>query len=79
MYEPVHALDAETQLHILNNLKFVAKDRTTLIISLRFSTIKWVDVIYFLDECVVVESGDHEKLMALEGKYFNMYQHSVNK
>lgn len=76
MDEPSSALDAETELQILNNLKLLAKNKTTLIISHRFSTIQWVDLIYVLDEGKVVESGNHEFLMSLKGKYYSLFQAS---
>jgi ATP-binding cassette subfamily B protein len=76
MDEPSSALDAQTELQILNNLKLLAKNKTTLIISHRFSTIQWVDLIYVLDEGKVVESGNHEFLMSLKGKYYSLFQAS---
>jgi len=76
MDEPSSALDAETELHLLQNLKTLAKDKTVLIISHRFSTIKWADIIYVLEQGKIVESGNHEQLMALQGMYSSMFEKS---
>ncbi|NTW33564.1 MAG: ABC transporter ATP-binding protein [Bacteroidetes bacterium] len=76
MDEPSSALDAVTEFQILQNLKSLSKDKTVLIISHRFSTIQWADIIYVLDYGKVVEQGNHEQLMTLRGKYFDMYETS---
>ena len=76
MDEPSSALDAETELKLLQNLKSLSKDKTVLIISHRFSTIQWADIIYVLDFGKVLEHGNHEQLIALRGKYFKMFETS---
>ena len=76
MDEPSSALDAETELQLLKNLKSLAKDKTVLIISHRFSTIQWADMIYVLENGKVVEQGNHEQLMLKQGKYFKMFENS---
>lgn len=76
MDEPSSALDAETELQLLQNLKSLAKDKTVLIISHRLSTIRWADMIYVMEEGKIVEIGDHEQLIRLQGKYFRMYESS---
>lgn len=74
MDEPSSALDAETESHLLQNLRNLSKDKTVLIISHRFSSIKWADHIYVLDRGKVIESGSHKELMELKGEYFRMYE-----
>lgn len=74
MDEPSSALDAETELHLLQNLQNLSKDKTVLIISHRFSSIKWADCIYVMDKGRIIESGDHQALMALKGEYCRMYE-----
>ncbi|HNW99196.1 MAG TPA: signal peptidase I [Bacteroidales bacterium] len=76
MDEPSSALDAETELQLLKNLKSLAKDKTVLIISHRFSTIQWADMIYVLENGKVVEQGNHEQLMLKQGKYYKMFENS---
>ncbi len=76
MDEPSSALDAETELHLLQNLKMLAKNKTVLIISHRFSTIKWADMIYVLDKGKIIEKGNHEQLMQMKGKYSSMFEQS---
>ncbi len=73
MDEPSSALDADTERVILKKLRTLARNKTVVIVSHRFSTIKWADVIYVLDKGKVVEYGDHENLMASKGMYFGMY------
>ncbi len=74
MDEPSSALDTETEFQLLQNLKLLSKEKTVLIISHRFSTIKWADIIYVLDKGKIIESGNHDQLMEKRGKYFNMFE-----
>lgn len=76
MDEPMSALDPETELQILKKLKELSENKTTLIVSHRFSTIQWVDCIYVMDNGTIVESGSHNQLMALKGKYCSLYNSS---
>jgi len=68
------AVDTGTEEKILQNLKRVMKDKTTLIISHRVSTVKSMDHIIFLDDGNIIEEGNHEKLIAKQGKYWELFQ-----
>ena len=71
--EPSSALDGKTEQQIIESLQSLAKDKTVLIISHRFSTIQWADIIYVMNDGKLIESGNHERLMNQKGKYFEMY------
>lgn len=75
--EPSSALDAEAELCLLQHLKSLAENKTVVIISHRFSTIQWADIIYVMHEGELVESGNHADLMKASGRYAAMY--SLNK
>ncbi len=79
MDEPSSALDAESELQIIDSLKKLSHKKTAVIISHRLSTVQWADLIYFFHEGEVVESGSHKELMALEGKYFKLFQTANSK
>lgn len=74
MDEPSSALDAASELQIINSLKKLSQNKTAVIVSHRLSTVQWVDLIYMFREGKVVESGSHEELMALKGKYYELFQ-----
>jgi ATP-binding cassette subfamily B protein len=76
--EPSSALDAETEKILLQNLKLLAQNKTVVIVSHRFSTIKWADIIYVMDNGEVIERGGHEDLLNKKGRYFEMYS-SLNQ
>jgi len=78
MDEPSSALDAETELNLLQNLKSLAKEKTVIIISHRFSTIKWADIIYVLENGKVAEYGSHEQLVKNRKQYHTMYELNRN-
>lgn len=68
------AVDTETEENILNNLNRIMKGKTTIIISHRVSSVKECDKIIVLDEGRIVEEGNHDKLMAHKGEYYNLFQ-----
>ncbi|MBC8059983.1 MAG: ABC transporter ATP-binding protein [Clostridiaceae bacterium] len=67
------ALDMETEYSLLKNLKHRKKKPTTFIIAHRISAVKNADKIAFLENGCIVESGTHEQLLKLKGKYYEIY------
>lgn len=68
------AVDAKTEVKILDNLKEVLKDRTSIIVSHRISAIKNADKIIVMDNGKIVEEGTHEELKVKEGIYKDIFE-----
>jgi ATP-binding cassette subfamily B protein/subfamily B ATP-binding cassette protein MsbA len=76
--EPTSALDIATERILLESIYPVKRDRTTIIVAHRLSTIRGADRIVVLEEGEVVESGTHIGLLALHGSYFRLHQQSLS-
>ncbi len=72
--EPTSALDPETEWRVFQHIKELARGRAVVLISHRFSTVRSADRIHILDAGRIVESGAHDELMALQGRYARMYE-----
>jgi ABC-type transport system involved in Fe-S cluster assembly fused permease/ATPase subunit len=72
--EATSALDTRTEREIQANLKELARDRTTLVIAHRLSTVMDADEILVLDHGRVVERGTHAALLAKDGHYAEMWR-----
>lgn len=72
--EATASIDSETEGLIQKALKVVSEGRTTFVIAHRLSTIRDADQILVLHRGEIVERGNHETLMAMEGRYYKMYQ-----
>lgn len=67
-------IDTETELMIQQALEVLKQGRTTLVIAHRLSTIQQADQIIVLDKGTIIESGNHDALIAERGSYYQMYQ-----
>jgi len=67
------AVDTVTEEHILNNLRSLMKNRTSILVSHRVSTVKGADLILVLDNGQLAESGTHEELMRNGGFYASLH------
>ncbi|HFI0270687.1 TPA: ABC transporter ATP-binding protein [Streptococcus suis] len=67
-------IDSETEQTVQHSLEKMRKGRTTIAIAHRLSTIQDADCIYVLDKGKIIESGNHEALLALKGTYHRMYE-----
>lgn len=72
--EPTAAIDAKAESEIFNRVEKLSKDKTVIIISHRFSTVRNADKIYVIDKGKIIEAGDHKQLMKLDGQYATLFK-----
>ena len=68
------AVDSETETLILSNLKNEMKDKSSIIVSHRISSLKHADVIIYMNGGRIIEAGTHDQLMDLKKNYFQLNQ-----
>ena len=71
--EPTAALDARAEHELFDSIRTLCRGRSVLLISHRFSSVRSADRIYVLDGGRVAESGSHDRLMALGGRYAELF------
>ncbi|MDR1399723.1 MAG: ABC transporter ATP-binding protein/permease [Treponema sp.] len=71
--EPSSALDPMAEYEINQKIQNIANGKTVIFISHRLSTVRMADMIYMIDKGAVIEAGSHQELMALKGKYCEMF------
>lgn len=74
MDEPSSALDPIAEYKLNQNMMEIAKNRTVIFISHRLSTTVMADKIYMFEKGEIIEQGSHSELMALDGKYAEMFK-----
>lgn len=75
--EATSNLDTESETLIQASLKDLMKGRTTFVIAHRLSTIRQADQILVIEQGKIVERGKHDELIALEGRYFQLYTYQA--
>lgn len=71
--EATSSLDSESEAYIQKAMDELSKDRTTIIIAHRLSTVKNADMIFVLRQGEIIETGTHESLIRQNGYYYNLY------
>ncbi len=72
--EATSSVDTRTEMHIQDAMTELMKNRTSLIIAHRLSTIRNADMIVVLSHGEIVETGNHDELLAKGGEYSKLYQ-----
>ena len=75
--DALSSVDTYTEEKILGQLRGVMRDRTSVIVSHRISTVRDADLICVLDDGQIVERGTHDELLALGGEYADLYERQL--
>ena len=75
--EATSALDYESEHIIHQNMRYICKGRTVIIIAHRLSAVRYANRIIVMDQGRIVEGGTHAELMETRGYYANLYSHQV--
>lgn len=73
------AVDTETEEKILTNLVKLTKGKTTIIVSHRVSSVKHADQIIVLEDGQIIQSGNHESLIDIDGYYKDLYTKQLSE
>jgi len=73
--EATSALDSESEKHIQEALWTLMRDRTTIVIAHRLSTVRRMDRLVVLEAGKVIEQGHHDQLLAARGQYATLWAH----
>jgi ATP-binding cassette subfamily B protein len=72
--DALSSVDAQTEREILDRLRSFFRERTTILVAHRITTVKEADLIYVVDDGHVVEVGDHATLLAGGGVYAELFR-----
>lgn len=75
--EATNALDANNERAIVDNLQKFYRGKTVIIVAHRLSTVKHADNILVVEKGRIIESGTHDKLISVQGAYFNLVKNQL--
>ena len=71
--EATSSVDTRTERHIERGMDRLMKNRTTFVIAHRLSTVRNANAIMVLEKGEIIERGNHDQLLALKGRYYELY------
>ena len=71
--EATSSVDTRTEKHIEHGMDRLMADRTTFVIAHRLSTVRNANAIMVLEHGEIIERGDHDELLKLKGRYYELY------
>ena len=71
--EPTSSLDAQAEYEIFTRFRALTRGKTAVFISHRFSTVRLADRIFVIEDGSLIESGSHQELIALNGRYASLF------
>ena len=71
--EATSSVDTRTERHIEHGMDRLMKNRTTFVIAHRLSTVRNANAIMVLEKGEIIERGDHDDLLNMKGRYYELY------
>ena len=75
--EATSNIDTRTEKIVEKSMDALMENRTVLVIAHRLSTVRNANAILVLDHGKIIERGDHDQLLALKGRYYSLYNGSI--